>query len=283
MKTILSNWSYLNCIFDEIILVSDKAKSAGIALAMASIFNAVWGQKKPSQNVKINVSNYLYTAIFTILLSSCYYRPQPVSLAVNYHQDDYKETETVVFSGNLTAYGSNGLTQKVTTQINKQLKPTKYQELRLRLDLPPNSFAEKNFFFKIDQQKYKFDFDSIIYFQHNSLKTITEIDTSGTSTVTTFNQSHKTVEMRFKIPNSIKNKLITSNQLLIRYYIDETPRELIFHTPHKPRAYYDESKSATFDDSDANELVVLKEFLTIESDTDYQNYLRRHRKSKKYY
>jgi len=47
-KLMVSNWTYLNCIFDEIILSPDKAKSAGIALAMASIFNAVWGQKKPS-------------------------------------------------------------------------------------------------------------------------------------------------------------------------------------------------------------------------------------------
>ena len=34
-------WTKLSYFFDEIILVSDKAKSTDIAIAMANIFNAV--------------------------------------------------------------------------------------------------------------------------------------------------------------------------------------------------------------------------------------------------
>jgi len=55
----LSVWTKLSYFFDEFILVSDKAKSTDIAIAMASIFNAVWYQKKPSQSVKLILSNHL--------------------------------------------------------------------------------------------------------------------------------------------------------------------------------------------------------------------------------
>jgi len=38
-----------------------EAKNRGIAIAMTRFFNEVGGKKKPSSNVKINLSDYLYT------------------------------------------------------------------------------------------------------------------------------------------------------------------------------------------------------------------------------
>ena len=43
----------------RLFLVSYKAKNRGIAIAMTRFFNEVDGKKKPSSNVKINLSDYL--------------------------------------------------------------------------------------------------------------------------------------------------------------------------------------------------------------------------------
>jgi len=49
----------------RLFLVSYKAKNRGIAIAMTRFFNEVGGKKKPSSNVKINLSDYLNTCELT--------------------------------------------------------------------------------------------------------------------------------------------------------------------------------------------------------------------------
>lgn len=232
----------------------------------------------------------IFTLGLTIFLLSCStYTTHPLytNLGIRYQSDPFKEIETATLSGLMIASHLNQSNHLVKIKIKKQLPPKTQQNLQLEFELPPKQNVEKTFFFQIDDQKHKFNFDAISYFSDVDEKTITDTDTCGASTTTTYRNQKKSVVLNFNIPDTISNKIITADTFLIRYYIDERPYELLFHAhpmlqvskykfSSSSYSHYSKYVSRPTSQSRPIELLLLKELLMIQSKADFQNCSQRY-------
>lgn len=211
----------------------------------------------------------------------------PLRLNILYQKDEFKETENISLLGKMIATQKDYPSFIVSIKINKQIAPADNQYLKLQFDLHHNKPVEKTFFLQIDSTKYKVEFDSIQYLNDETVETETYTDSDGSSSTTTTRSPKKSVVLLSNIPDSIKNAILTSDLLNIRFYIDERPYDLTFHAHPKYRisqkkfssgsyTYFTEYFSRATSKSRPIELMLTKELFRMNSKADFENYNTRY-------
>ena len=227
----------------------------------------------------------------TIWFVSCfpgiYYDPYPLHLDIYYKQDSFKETKTAILAGRMIATENDSPGMLVSIQIKKQLSPVSPLIGKLEFDLTNKSLVEKDFFLKIDSQKYKIAFDSIHYFYDEVSETTTETDSDGSSSTSTTVRQTKNAVLKFTIPDRLHQAILDAQLFTMRYYISDFPYELTFHA-HKtyrwpnPKyysgSYYYRPNYISHATSPQRpiQLMKLKKLIKIKNEQDYQDFHKRY-------
>ncbi len=217
--------------------------------------------------------------LFTSCFPELYRTPYPIHLDIHYQQDPFKETTTATLSGRMIATQKDSASNLVSIQIKNQLSPVKNLTGKLEFGIANRHLVEKDFFLKIDSQKYKITFDSIHYFYNEVSETTTETDSDGSSSTSTTVRQTKNAVLKFTIPDRLHQAILDAQLFTMRYYISDFPYELTFHA-HKTyrwaKNYHSIFISRATSPQRPIQLMKLKELIKIKNEKDYQDFHKRY-------